>query len=220
MARSAPAAVLLAVLMIFGSGIWHRAQAQEFPYMVPEAPEFDDRGNPVQAGDAESAPSARANGHRSRDPQPVANRSVPESPTDYRTVRPYVPRATGPRAAAVAPSERAVEISAPPQAPYSAGVPDAPEPSRHRSRRSARHQPVAEPPVQQPPDQAQAAQPGPPGQLDCTRFPQLISQAPNQGEMQLLAREYLTCLLQTGWNMEMARKQVISTIQMSYKFTR
>jgi hypothetical protein len=59
-----------------------------------------------------------------------------------------------------------------------------------------------------------------PGQLDCSRFPQLIAQAPNQAEMQLVAREYLTCLLKTGWNMDMARNQVINTIQTAYKLTR
>jgi hypothetical protein len=216
MARSAPAAVLLAVILALGSGFFGSGQAQDFPYMVPEAPEFDDRGNPLVPSDVDSSSSMR-HGKRGASFQSGADRPDPDRQADYRAVRPYVPQATGPRAAAVAPSDRPIELSAPPQAPYSTPVTTAPEPRAPKPRRSARQQPVAEQPVQQSPEQAPGMAPG---QLDCSRFPQLIAQAPNPGEMQLLAREYLTCLMRSGWTQEMATKHVIGTIQTAYKLTR
>jgi hypothetical protein len=216
MARTAPAAVLLAVLIALGSGFFGRGQAQDFPYMVPEAPEFDDRGNPLTASDVDPSPSMR-HGKRGASPQAGVDRQDADRQTDYRAVRPYVPQTTGPRAAAVAPSDRPMELSAPPQAPYSAPETNAPEPRAPKPRRSARQQPAAEQPVQQSPEQAPGMAPG---QLDCSRFPLLIAQAPNPGEMQLVAREYLTCLMRSGWTQDMATKHVINTIQTAYKLTR
>ncbi len=70
-----------------------------------------------------------------------------------------------------------------------------------------------------------ASPPGPPpGQVqqrpDCTRYTMIIAHASSQQEMREAAREYLTCLLQSGWDMETARKQVISVIETSYTYMR
>ncbi len=196
---------LVAVLVALGSGLCQRAEAQDFPYMVPQAPEFDDRGTPVQSSDADSSGS-RHRLRRGNYPQAVEVRSDPENRVDYRTERPYVPR-TGPRSAAMPPTNGQAELASPPQAHY-----PTPASTRPQSRRTARNQPPQQPtaPPQGPP----------PGQLDCSRFPQVIAQASSDGEMQLAAREYLTCLLRTGWNQELARKQVIATIETAYKLAR
>ncbi len=207
MTRSVKGIILMAVIMAFGSGLYQRAQAQDFPYMVPQAPEFDDRGTALQSSEGDtSAPRPRST--RSSYPNAGEVRSDRESRVDYRSVRPYAPK-TGPRSAGIAPMNGRAELSSPPQAHY-----PTPASTRPHLRQTARHQP-------QRPEQPSALPPGvQPGQLDCSRFPQVIAQAPNDAEMQLAAREYLTCLLRTGWNMEMARKHVIATIQTAYKLVR
>jgi len=193
--------------MAVGSGFGERAQAQDFPYAVPQAPEFDDRGTPgpVQSTDTESATPPRQV-RRSNFPHAVEVRSDPENRVDYRAVRPYAPR-TGPRSAAVPSTTGQLDYSSPPQAQYPTQAS-----TRPPSRRSNPQQPA-----QPPPAEAQGPQPG---QLDCSRFPQVIAQARSEGEMQLAAREYLTCLLQSGWNQDMARKHVITTIETAFKLAR
>jgi len=48
----------------------------------------------------------------------------------------------------------------------------------------------------------------------------LIAQARSEEEMRNAARQYLTCLMQNGWDMETARKHVISVIETSYTYMR
>jgi len=55
---------------------------------------------------------------------------------------------------------------------------------------------------------------------DCSQFPMMIARARSEPEMQMTARQYLTCLLKIGWNMEQARAQVISTIESTYRLAR
>jgi hypothetical protein len=204
MTRSVVGIILMAVVVALGSGLCQRAQAQDFPYMVPQAPEFDDRGTPVQSSDGESS-APRSHLRRGNYPQAGEVRSEPENRVDYRSVRQYTPR-TGPRSAAMPPITGQSELSSPPQAHY-----PTPASTRPQQRQTARNQP---------PQQPGASPGGPPGQLDCSQFPQVIAQAASEGEMQLAAREYLTCLLRTGWNQDMARKHVIATIETAYKLAR
>jgi hypothetical protein len=48
---------------------------------------------------------------------------------------------------------------------------------------------------------------------DCSNYPMMLARARNKPEMQSIARHFLTCLLQSGWTMDSARKHVISTIE-------
>ncbi len=48
----------------------------------------------------------------------------------------------------------------------------------------------------------------------------MIAKARNENEMRRMARQYLTCLMQNGWNSEQARQQVINTIETAYRYTR
>jgi len=48
----------------------------------------------------------------------------------------------------------------------------------------------------------------------------MLSQARSQGEMRMVARQYLTCLMKNGWSLEHARKHVISLIQTQTPYAR
>ena len=50
-------------------------------------------------------------------------------------------------------------------------------------------------------------------QPDCSRYPMMLAHARSEAEMRSIARHFLTCLLQSGWSMEAAKKHVISTIE-------
>ncbi|MGB6065865.1 MAG: hypothetical protein WBG50_13760 [Desulfomonilaceae bacterium] len=177
--------ILLSVtLFLAGTLVAQVVIAQDFPYSVPKAPEFDNRGNQPGTGSTE-APDSRHHRHSRRYPQQNGNN------LRYESARPYVPE------------------NAPPA------------PTRRRSSRSHGYYRRPGPP-------AMASQPSyqapPPPQVqerpDCSRYPMMIAQARNEPEMRNTARQYLTCLLKNGWQMDQARQQVISTIESTYRFTR
>ncbi|MFH0959166.1 MAG: hypothetical protein V1897_10730 [Pseudomonadota bacterium] len=52
-----------------------------------------------------------------------------------------------------------------------------------------------------------------PRRVDCSQYPAMIANARSESEMQITARYYLTCLLQSGVPLEHAKTQVIQTIE-------
>jgi len=194
--------ILMALILGFSSA----AVAQDFPYSVPQAPEFDDRGNTT------AAPS-----YATQDGSELKRqlRRQEEDKTDYRTVRPYMPQdgeeqpvGRRQRQEIAAPNQRLV---APKTENYR---PPQDNPSVQVNPEAYNQTPVRTPAVaRQAPAKAEE-------RLDCTMFPMIIAQSRSDPEMQNAARHYLTCLLKSGWNMEQARAQVISTIESTYKLTR
>jgi hypothetical protein len=174
----------LLVAASFRSGAVH---SQDFPYVVPQAPEFDGRGNQVDAQPGYPESPRKRSKHR---PDSYSTNDQ----ADFRSVRPYNPQESSVPAAAVRPS-------------MPAHVP----PPRYESP-PAQGPPVASIP-QQPPAAAQQ-------RPDCSRYPIMIAQARSDQEMQIAARMFLTCLLQTGWNMDQAKAQVIRTIETTYRVAR
>jgi hypothetical protein len=197
MARFVLSVAFLGLVVVLGSGVG--ALAQDFPYAVPQAPEFDERGTPAAATDMDPA-AGRPRSKRAPYPQGS------EAQTDYRTVRPYAPQGV-PQPVSVPPTSSAGPISAP-RSPSIASAPS-PQPGR-----GPIGQP-SEPAGMGPPPQSQ-----PQGMPDCSHFPRLIASARSEAEMQMIAKEYLTCLMHSGWNMEQARSHVISTIETTYRLAR
>lgn len=159
--------------------------AQDFPYMVPQAPEFDESGNALLPGQPEAVEPSSRKRSRTRVDQPQ-----PGPRTDYRTARPYVPQ-----------DPPAME---PPAGRGGMGIPAPTRPPNGPPPRGYTQPPSG--PVQ--------------GLPDCSQFPMMIARSRSEPEMQAVARQYLTCLLKSGWNMEQARNQVIATIESTYKLAR
>jgi hypothetical protein len=179
--------------------------AQDFPYSVPKAPEFDDRGNQIEPEPADAYAPRKRSKRR-------VEYAEQENQTDLRAVRPYTPNGSqsamappkphpgGPAtgyAARPARNEPGYDFQpAPPPPPAASGPP-----------------PVASAPPQQPVATTQ-------GRLDCSRFPIMIAQARSEAEMRATAQMYLTCLLKSGWNMDQARNHVIMTIETTFRAAR
>jgi hypothetical protein len=175
--------ILAGTLFMAGAFVSQSVVAQDFPYSVPQAPEFDNRGNHVEPSPTE-APEA---GYRQR------SRQYPQENEDelrYGEVRSYAPQ----------------------DAP--------PAPSRKRARRVQGYVP----PSSGPPAMASNPPPPPPPQMqerpDCSPYPMMIARARSEPDMQAIARQYLTCLLKSGWTMDRARQQVINTIESTYRLAR
>jgi len=177
---------ILALLIGCVAVIPHVAEAQDFPYAVPQAPEFNGGGNELPSGQADTELSPRRRRSRARQEQPP-----PASWTDYRTARPYVPQD----------ASSAMRQPAGPRAQRGSTYPG----------------PASAPPP------AVGTTP-PPGSVqdrpDCSQYPMMIARSRSEPEMQMTARQYLTCLLKNGWNMEQARNHVIATIESTYKLAR
>lgn len=177
--------------------------AQDFPYLAPEAPEFDSRGNmlrnPVRVEQSSRQRNqAAAQQHSAVRVEPPV---VPNAPTTSGQVQghpvaaPKVPIYEGPSDT----SQRAARQTAPPQA-YDYQMPVGKKPS--------------------PPPTPSQPQPQATERQDCSQFPLLIASSRSEGEMQFTARRYLTCLMQNGLNADQARQQVINIIESTYRPTR
>ncbi|MBI4965943.1 MAG: hypothetical protein HY913_21875 [Desulfomonile tiedjei] len=163
----------------------HSVDAQDFPYAVPQAPEFDESGNALSSSEVETGTPPRKKRSRARQDQ-----MPQEYGSDYRTVRPYVPQDAPP----------AMQQPAGPRASRGPGYPG---------------------PSSAPPPMAAVPPAGPvQDRPDCSQYPMVIARSRSEPEMQMAARQYLTCLLKNGWNMEQAKSQVISTIESTYKLAR
>ncbi len=176
--------VLSVAMVLVGTVVTQSVVAQDFPYSVPKAPEFDNRGNHLDTGSTQPLDS-RHRRHSRRYQQQNSNS------LRYGSVKPYVPkmllqlpRANGRRGLTSITSSRVLQQWHP-------------EPA---------YQPPPPPQVQQRPD--------------CSRYPMMIARARTEPEMQMTARLYLTCLLDSGWGMDQARQQVINTIESTYRLTR
>lgn len=69
------------LLMSLGAVATQNAAGQRFPYEAPQAPEFDDRGNPVDTA-AEKEPSRNFQPSRVRAPRAPRAASAPPPPLD------------------------------------------------------------------------------------------------------------------------------------------
>ncbi len=182
MVKLGMAAVLAGVLVLAWAFVSQSVVAQDFPYSVPQAPEFDNRGNYVEPGSTEAPDSAR----------PSRSRQYPrlnENGLRYGEVKPYASQ-------------------------------DGPPPHSHR--RAPRAQGYMPPPpgpptmASNPPPQSPQMQERP----DCSQYPMMIARAQSEPDMQMIARQYLTCLLKSGWTMDQARLHVINTIESAYRLAR
>jgi hypothetical protein len=220
MVKTALAAVSL--LFIWGAALIPYAVAQEFPYLAPEAPEFDTQSSHAvpervqrpemrRPGPVQSAPRPRPRRndrpsilHRVPSNNSSAGpigRSAPKAPTFGRRHR------NGPHRNA--PRPQPGPYYAPPQRPSSA----------HPPRQYPGRQPA--PPVTANRGGMPGAVPGAVQQRpDCSHYPMMIAQARSEGEMRSVARQFLTCLLRSGWSMDQAKTHVISVIETSYRYIR
>lgn len=183
---------------------------QDFPYLVPEAPEFDARGNLMR-----SAPTPRMQepgsqtgllGQSPSSAPSFANppkTQLPDENQRYRSERREAPRTSyqdarshGATPAAVSPVPRP-------------GQPRAYEPN----------------PNQMPNQQNALGAPGPgqavnPPRPDCSEYPARLAHARTEAEMQAVARYYLGCLMQNGWNQATATTHVSTLIDTWYRYSR
>ena len=165
--------------------------AQDFPYMVPEAPEFDSSGSVGKA----PAPSGPADQKKTFQSNPGVFKPKFETGAMIPAQVPEAP---------LSGNENYSQPlrSGPVRGPGIEG--------QHGSPPAPQQRPVASVPQQ---GTGTAARP----QSDCSEFPMLIARSRSDTEMQMTARHYLTCLIQGGWTMEQARDQVIRTIETAYR---
>ena len=82
----------LGFFLIIGMFLEPGLLAQDFPYSVPQAPEFDRRGNHVESAPADNyEPRRRVRRH--------SEHVAPSNETDFRSVRPYTPNGPQPMVA-------------------------------------------------------------------------------------------------------------------------
>ena len=165
--------------------------AQDFPYMVPEAPEFDASGAVGKA----PAPS-----------EPVEQKKTFQSNPGVFNPK-FETGALNPTRVPEAPLSSNENYAQPPRS----------GPVRGPAWEGQPVSPAAQPqrPVASVPQQGTGPVTRP--QSDCSEFPMLIARSKSDTEMQMTARHYLTCLIQGGWTMEQAREQVIRTIETAYR---
>lgn len=185
------------LFIIIGLVIPQGALAQDFPYLAPEAPEFDGRGNPVDRPYQRPSVTGKQSG-----------RSASTGDQSTRTdVMPLQPDRTS------SGFQLAPRTLSSPQAPI--GSRESENPAKPGNYPSFPQIPRNNAPT--PPPVAAYPPPGAPSQTpersDCSEFPVLLATARSESEMQFTARRYLTCLMQNGWNMDQARQQVINIIE-------
>jgi hypothetical protein len=167
--------------------------AQNFPYAVPQAPEFDERGRTFQ--------NAPDNSPREISPPPMVPQTrqsnAPKDKMDFRNVRPYTQQEQ---------PQYEPEMNQVPN--YSQPMQQAPQQKRTRKPQEQYQNPATQ-------QQMQSA-----GRPDCTQYPMLIARSQSEAEMQMTAKKYLSCLLENGWQMDQAKQHVIATIESTFKLTR
>jgi hypothetical protein len=187
--------VLVVVGAVFILASWQvpPAYAQVFPYMAPQAPEFDNQGRAIDR-------------KPTRNHYPENQSSVIAPPKSSWEQGDHSTKRTQPQ---VGPRFDPARRAAPPAPEFGSRadrVPYAPPPP-------AQAAPVATAPGPPPPA---AVQP----RLDCSQFPMLIAQARSEAEMRQQAIQYLTCLVRNGWDQAAAKNHVISVIESAYRATR
>lgn len=167
---------------------------QDFPYIVPEAPEFDSAGS-IEKPSLSNGPGDQKKPFR---PSPGIFKPQFEAGSVSPSQAPEAPVAndgysSSPRSGPVrVPSAEVQQVPpsmAPPQKPVASAPPS-------------------------------GVTTGMRPRTDCSEFPMMIARSRSDTEMQMTARHYLTCLMQGGWTMEQARDQVIRTIETAYRTNR
>jgi hypothetical protein len=174
--------------------------AQDFPYLAPEAPEFDGRGTMVRnPARAEQLPKQR-------------NQGATQQPSGLRVEPPSIPSAP------FAGGQLKGHPVAAPRVPLYEGPSEASQRSTRQTSPSQAYD--YQEPVNRKPSPAPTAtkpQPQMTERQDCSQFPILIANSRSDAEMQFTARRFLTCLMDNGWNADQARQQVISIIESTYR---
>jgi hypothetical protein len=177
----------IVAVFFFTFAVSRASFAQDFPYAVPQAPEFHTEGSVAPPAEVQQhqEPTLKHKSRRSHSWHVKRNQYSREHKRNYRSGRSYV------RQVPPAP------VMPYPQTQY-------PHPPSAPSTQMGR---AAAPPATSPlPPQGQK-------RLDCSKFPMLIAQAKNDQQARWTAKMYLTCLIRSGWDQQQARQQVISTLQ-------
>ncbi|MGC8602447.1 MAG: hypothetical protein ACP5VS_02020 [Desulfomonilaceae bacterium] len=175
-------------LAYLGFNAFDCVEPQDFPYLAPEAPEFDG-GIPQIRGPSKSQPQSG-----------IGPKLAPVTPEAMKNFGFGPPGEGG--------EEQVVSNPPGPSNIYSSPPTNLPGRTQKTLKSNMAREPsqVASPTRQNAPVQQ-------PRMVDCSQYPGLIANARSEAEMQITARYYLTCLLQQGWLMENARTQVIQTIE-------
>jgi hypothetical protein len=193
---------LLLLILILGQVPGQPVFAQDFPYIAPQAPEFDNRGNHLERVFPRSSSPVRG---QERRPVPTDNAMRSDyPPIQQESPQVGLPIVPGPLFS--------------PQAPTHSRSQDGQQ--KFRAPISPSQIPEYTPPRVRPPTVA-STPPDSSAQIqelsDCSQYPILIAGARSENEMQFTARRYLTCLVQNGWNEDQARQQVIRIIETSFR---
>jgi hypothetical protein len=182
---------MIGCLMILETAVTPPARGQDFPFLVPQAPEFNSRGQQTEP----RGPQNLAAPYPEPRPQRGSPGPVNRDMSTYRVRRPDIPpepMTTGPTRRGTLQAAPQVAPQAPPQRPAT------PNPYSGQSYLGQ----------------------APPPRPDCSQYPMAIAQARTEEEMRMAARLYLTCLMENGWSQEQARNHVISVVETSYRHTR
>jgi len=173
---------------------------QDFPYLAPQAPEFDVRGNLIPSSPSETRGT---NYNRQSEKNIFSN----NQPLDSNYIKPG-------KAPFAAPSAPGLDnFQNQPLSDGRASNASAPPAQRNPVRQERQSSPGIQSSVEQGPSGGKAVS-------DCSLFPVMIAQARSQAEMQMTARQFLTCLMQSGWNADQAKQHVISVIESSSRASR
>jgi|GEM_PF-1167205 len=186
------------------------ALCQDFPYLVPEAPEFDSAGNLMRSATPSKAQRPRVEtGARTEAPYTAPTFANPPktqvSGEDqrFRSERREAPR-TSYYNGATREAVPAAVAPAPRQAPAPRSQPN-PNQVPHPQNAVGGYGP-GQPPAQQRPD--------------CSEYIQRMTYARSEAEMQTAARYYLGCLMQTGLDQQSATRHVSSMVDSWYSANR
>jgi hypothetical protein len=166
--------------------------SQVFPYMAPQAPEFDYQGRSL-----ERTPAGNS--------YPENQSSVITPPTPNWEPKNHSTKRTRPQVAPPFDPTRRASPQAPEFGARPSRVPYGPPPPGPAAPMATAPGP---PPAAAPP------------RLDCSQYPALIAQARSEVEMRQQAIQYLTCLVKNGWDQNTAKNHVISVIETAYRSTR
>jgi len=201
---------ILGSVLVLATIMVSSALCQDFPYLVPEAPEFDSRGNVIRSAPASRSQQPRAEtSARTEAPNSVPTfANPPKTQTTgeeqrYRSERREAPR-TSYYNGATREAMPAAVAPAPRQAPAPRSQPN-PNQAPHPQNAVGGYGP-GQPPAQQRPD--------------CSEYIQRITYARNEVEMQTAARYYLGCLMQTGLDQQSATRHVSSMVDSWYSANR
>ncbi|MCA1959220.1 MAG: hypothetical protein LDL33_00380 [Desulfomonile sp.] len=196
--------VILAMIMVSS------ALCQDFPYLVPDAPEFDSRGNLIRSATPSETQRPRMETSRRTETRNTAPTfaNPPKTPQPGENQRYRSERSESPRASYYGRAAREAVPAAVAPAPRYAPPPSAqPNPNQPPYQQGA----VGAYGTGQPPSQQRQ---------DCSEYLQRITYARSEAEMQAAARYYLGCLMQNGLDQQTATRHVSSLVDTWYSANR